>query len=529
MRRLRWLTQTALARQRRAADLSHTKVLRMYPGRVERRNRANMTLDIGLFLGGRLQNVPVAQNEASMTSGGTLLLPRVGALVLIVFAMGHGSQPLVVGSFSEPIPEENRLLPLFREEDVDEGTTVARIEPAPALDLTWRTLESEPPELDPEDIELRVHPSGNIVRTDGRGHWGHELEGDLAYILRNGGGFMVRQELRTGREDDGPTQFEFLVTPETGKVLFTLDPAPNGDETKANLLFRAHRGILLSTIEEDEFPEDDAQERLLIRSTEGVGIRAGTVSSSDIPDGGGNILIQSELDTKVEASVAIEIDAGTSVSVDAGTSVDVDAGTKVDVDAGTEVAVTANTKVGVTAGLNMDLKALAGDVDVQAVLGDIDIHADAAGDVSLRCSGGGTATLRSDCSGADGDILIEAGEIRIHVDPATGTRSGDIDLKTDHGISRQIELVSDGRVRVESEGGGGTLPATVLIKGATLIEVKSASVRLGQGSFYRLIDERFKALYNTHVHTGVQSGSSSTGVPASLVGDTHMTSQTKAS
>jgi hypothetical protein len=45
----------------------------------------------------------------------------------------------------------------------------------------------------------------------------------------------------------------------------------------------------------------------------------------------------------------------------------------------------------------------------------------------------------------------------------------------------------------------------------------------------KLIDERFKTLFNNHVHSGITAGADDTGVPTTLIVDAdHMTDYTRA-
>jgi len=63
---------------------------------------------------------------------------------------------------------------------------------------------------------------------------------------------------------------------------------------------------------------------------------------------------------------------------------------------------------------------------------------------------------------------------------------------------------------------------------ATLVSPK---IMLGDdvwANVRKLIDVRFQALFNGHVHSGVQAGGSNTGVPTELLTDAHMTDQTRA-
>ena len=61
--------------------------------------------------------------------------------------------------------------------------------------------------------------------------------------------------------------------------------------------------------------------------------------------------------------------------------------------------------------------------------------------------------------------------------------------------------------------------------------LNSSKVMLGNdtwGSLRKLIDSRFQALFNAHVHSGIQAGGSNTGVPTVALSDSHMTDKARA-
>lgn len=63
---------------------------------------------------------------------------------------------------------------------------------------------------------------------------------------------------------------------------------------------------------------------------------------------------------------------------------------------------------------------------------------------------------------------------------------------------------------------------------ATLVSPK---IMLGAdvwASVRKLVDDRFQALFNDHVHSGVQAGGANTGAPTTTLSDSHMTDQTRA-
>jgi phage baseplate assembly protein V len=64
---------------------------------------------------------------------------------------------------------------------------------------------------------------------------------------------------------------------------------------------------------------------------------------------------------------------------------------------------------------------------------------------------------------------------------------------------------------------------------STLFEVKSSDINLGNGALQKLIDFRFQALFNAHVHSGVLAGGALTGVPTTTITASHMTAETEAS
>ena len=60
--------------------------------------------------------------------------------------------------------------------------------------------------------------------------------------------------------------------------------------------------------------------------------------------------------------------------------------------------------------------------------------------------------------------------------------------------------------------------------------IVSPKIQLGSatwGDLRRFVDERFQALFNAHVHSGIEPGNGNTGAPTASITDDHMTNVTR--
>jgi len=101
----------------------------------------------------------------------------------------------------------------------------------------------------------------------------------------------------------------------------------------------------------------------------------------------------------------------------------------------------------------------------------------------------------------------------------------DIDIDTD-----KTEDIGNTYIQNITTSKTVTVPSETNIN-TTEHKINSPQITLGSDDWAavrKLIDERFKDLFNNHVHDKVQSGGSSTGTPTTLLTDSHMTDYTRA-
>lgn len=67
------------------------------------------------------------------------------------------------------------------------------------------------------------------------------------------------------------------------------------------------------------------------------------------------------------------------------------------------------------------------------------------------------------------------------------------------------------------------------IKSGKKLKITGTNIELGSSTVKKLVNEEFKSLFNTHTHGGVVVGGGTSLLPNSLMGDSHLTSDTKAS
>lgn len=117
-------------------------------------------------------------------------------------------------------------------------------------------------------------------------------------------------------------------------------------------------------------------------------------------------------------------------------------------------------------------------------------------------------------------IALEEGEAAIYTD------EGDkIHLKR----NKEIHIKSGDKVKIEATTIVDVIAPTVNVTAATVVNIVAPSVNLGAASGIKAIPtEDFMTLYNSHTHSGVQTGTGSTGGPSEQAGSSHKTSKVKA-
>jgi phage baseplate assembly protein V len=96
-------------------------------------------------------------------------------------------------------------------------------------------------------------------------------------------------------------------------------------------------------------------------------------------------------------------------------------------------------------------------------------------------------------------------------------------LDTSKTITAPTVNINGTTITFNASGIATVTGATVIINGDNVILGDS-----GAGSVRKLVDERFKTLFDAHVHSGVTAGGANTGVPTALMTDAHLTSKAKA-
>ena len=121
----------------------------------------------------------------------------------------------------------------------------------------------------------------------------------------------------------------------------------------------------------------------------------------------------------------------------------------------------------------------------------------------------------------------------ITVDGNINTKS--VDITSEISGDETVEIGGD---KTETVGGNLTITVTgninITSTGPTVVtapnvQLSSASVQLGIiPSVKKIVNETFISLFNSHVHSGVDSGPSNTGPPTTTAGSSHITSETEA-
>jgi len=578
------LAQTAVVRAKVPGRFNHISVSRTFPARVVKLNPANLTVDVGLALGGNLKDVPVIWAAAGYTHG-KAVLPRIGDLVLVSFGSGSPMSPLVVGSVAEPVPQTNELLPLFNREDLagasDPSDDVSKAgfgcptcspekrrhnfeAVMEILDATWTPLattkDGEPNTVE-TDLWLEAHPAGNFSRMDERGNVGQCVEGNLGLMIQNGGAFVLRQSIRPGRDLEGEVQFEFFVDRLTGEVLFVLDPKSPEEKyrRRAVMTFRAERGVLVSTNEEDTFPPDtihngylyfsggrglalsagfdtdelevrmpggrDNEDRMFLSAKEGMALD----TTGEKPEAG-----EKEINLKAQEKITLTSKLGDIEVESELQSVLVTA-----LQNFIATATAGDAKLVATAGGillqalvgNIEAQATAGDIKATATAGDIDVKA-TAGDISIEATAQ-DITLKAPL----GTINEQALTLLKLFIPLIGYMQIDsigITITVSVGSLLLTSLIGPATLSagtIVSINAGGSVAVNAPLVGVTAGQMYVAASQIslgGAGPLLRLLTEAFIGLFNAHVHTCPHGGTTSAPVTPITVAPPQVTTITTA-
>lgn len=133
-------------------------------------------------------------------------------------------------------------------------------------------------------------------------------------------------------------------------------------------------------------------------------------------------------------------------------------------------------------------------------------------------------------------IAIEDGEVVIYTDEGDRIhfkRNKEIFVQSGNKLT--VEVANDVVVNTKRLTATATEQAVITspdirMEASTKCQITSAEINLGgdRATLRRLIDERFKALFDSHTHPGIVAGPSSTGAPnQQLVLDNHATDQAR--
>ena len=94
---------------------------------------------------------------------------------------------------------------------------------------------------------------------------------------------------------------------------------------------------------------------------------------------------------------------------------------------------------------------------------------------------------------------------------------GEVSLYDDQG--QKVHLKRDGKIEVVALAEVTVTAPVAIVNASTRCQVNSPEINLAgdRGTLRSLIDERLLALFNGHVHAGVQAGSGTTGAPTTTL------------
>jgi phage gp45-like len=85
--------------------------------------------------------------------------------------------------------------------------------------------------------------------------------------------------------------------------------------------------------------------------------------------------------------------------------------------------------------------------------------------------------------------------------------------------NRTIEVVSGNKLTATIGNEAEITAPVVVVNAATSCQINGPAINLGgdRGGLLRLIDERFAAVFNGHVHSDVEPGNGNTGTPTTAL------------
>lgn len=103
-------------------------------------------------------------------------------------------------------------------------------------------------------------------------------------------------------------------------------------------------------------------------------------------------------------------------------------------------------------------------------------------------------------------IAIEAGEVCLYTDEGDFIR-----LKR----GKEIHINTGNKLTVDAANDAVINTKTATVNASTKCQVNSPEINLSgdRAGLRRFIDDRFRALFNAHIHSGVATGSGNTGAP----------------
>ncbi len=106
-----------------------------------------------------------------------------------------------------------------------------------------------------------------------------------------------------------------------------------------------------------------------------------------------------------------------------------------------------------------------------------------------------------------------------------GLQAGEVCLYTDEGDSirfkrgKEIHINTGNKLTIDATNEVIVNTKTATVNATTKCQVNSPEINLSgdRGGLRRFVDDRFRALYNSHVHSGVQAGGGNTGAPTTTL------------
>lgn len=323
-------------------------------------------------LAGVLQDVPMGpegEEVSGVTSYGNFGIPRAGSSVLVLFAYGRLSTPIVVGCLhlnnlinSLPAGNKGQNEKTFPNDQQNDITRLVS-----RLDEAFGSSETEVKATRGFEVTAATHTPSSFVTNGGNPDVPEEdrKTGSITEDrTKTGYPLGIEYDIPGDEAPDIQTPMMYSWTTPAQNVLLMNDDPDNFrirlrtlsgnqvilDDTNQRIYISTGRGNNYIEMDEDGHIDIFADHRISIHGTQDINIKSDKQVNIEGVEG---INLKSDKDIKVDSGASISLKATTSIYEGAGANIHQNAGTDIFHEAGTDIHHTAGTDIHHSAGTDI--------------------------------------------------------------------------------------------------------------------------------------------------------------------------------